>query len=144
MSKKMKNKEKRIKISEEIDIAMASFEARKLAEAIGSKQSEQCMVSTVVSELARNIFLYAMKGEVTIRAIERKGKKGIEVVAEDEGPGIEDIGKAMEDHFSTSGSLGLGLPGVKRLMDEFMIDTDRRRGTKVVARMWIQKTGHSS
>lgn len=133
----MKNKEERIKISREIDVAEASSEARRLALALGFNKTEQYMIATAVSELARNIYLYAMKGEITIRALERKNKKGIEVVAEDEGPGIEDVGKAMKDHFSTSEGLGLGLPGAKRLMDEFSIDTGRRRGTNITMRKWV-------
>ncbi|MEN8711351.1 MAG: anti-sigma regulatory factor [Arenicellales bacterium] len=95
------------------------------------------MVATAVSELARNIYLYAMKGEVTIRVLERETNKGIEIVAEDNGPGIADIGAAMKDHFSTSYGLGLGLPGVKRLMDEFGIDTKRGVGTKITVRKWV-------
>lgn len=133
----MKNKEERIKISREIDVAEASSEARRLALALGFNKTEQYMIATAVSELARNIYLHAMKGEITIRALERKNKKGIEVVAEDEGPGIEDVGKAMKDHFSTSEGLGLGLPGAKRLMDEFSIDTGRRRGTNITMRKWV-------
>jgi len=135
----MKNEEKRIEISEEIDIAKAVSEARVLAETAGFRQTEQYMVATAVSELARNIFIYAMKGEVTIRVLDRRTKKGIEIIAEDNGPGIENIGKAMEDHFSTSAGLGLGLPGVKRLMDEFIINPERRIGTKITARKWIQE-----
>lgn len=133
----MKNKEERIEISREIDVAEASSEARRLALALGFNKTEQYMISTAVSELARNICLYAMKGEITIRVLERRSKKGIEVVAEDEGPGIQDVAKAMKDHFSTSEGLGLGLPGTKRLMNEFSIDTERKRGTKITARKWI-------
>jgi len=133
----MKNKEERIEISREIDVAEASSEARRLALALGFNKTEQYMISTAVSELARNICLYAMKGEITIRVLERRSKKGIEVVAEDEGPGIQDVAKAMKDHFSTSEGLGLGLPATKRLMNEFSIDTERKRGTKITARKWI-------
>ena len=132
----MKHKGKQINISEEIDIGKAASEAKRMAEEIGFKKTEQYMISTATSELARNIFLYAMKGEVMIRALERKGKRGIEVVAQDQGPGIKDIGKAMRDHFSTSEGLGLGLGGTKRLMDEFIIDTERKRGTKITVRKW--------
>jgi len=130
------NNEKQIHISYEIDIAIATAEARMLAEVAGFKKTEQYMIATAVSELARNIFRYASRGNIIIRIIEEKGKKGIEVVAEDNGPGIADIEKAMENHFSTGKGLGLGLPGVKRLMDEFVIDSKIQRGTKITIRKW--------
>ena len=134
---KTKNEERRVKISEEVDIALATSQARILAERAGFKQTDQYMIATATSELARNMFLYAMKGEMNIRVLERKAKRGIEVVAEDLGPGINDIALAMKDHFSSSVGLGLGLPGVKRLMDEFVIDTKRRTGTKITVRKWL-------
>ncbi len=133
----MKNEEARVEIVKEIDITKAVAMAIMLAKKAGFKHIEQFMIATAVSELARNSFLYAMKGEVTIKVLDRKTQKGIEIVAEDNGPGIEDIGKAMEDHFSTSEGLGLGLPGVKRLMDEFNIDSERGRGTKITVRKWV-------
>lgn len=132
----MENNAKQIIITHEVDIAIATSEARVLAAAGGFKQTEQYMIATAVSELARNIFRYATRGEISIKIIGEATKKGIEIIAQDNGPGIEDIGKAMTDHFSTSDSLGLGLPGVKRLMDEFEIDSDHRRGTKITARKW--------
>ena len=135
--KMIKHKGKRIKITEEVDVALAAFDARSLAEAAGFRQTEQFMIATAVSELARNIYRYAMQGDIIIRVTEQNTTKGIEIIAEDHGPGIEDIQKALEDHFSTSGSLGLGLPGVKRLMDEFTIDSERGRGTTVAVRKWV-------
>lgn len=129
---------KKIQISEDIDIAKASFEAKIFAKMLGFKQHEQYMIATSASELATNITRYAEKGEIILRKIEKNNKIGIEIIAEDKGPGIEDIGKAMEDSFSTSPkSLGLGLPGVKRLMDEFTIDSRRNVGTRIVTRKWI-------
>ena len=134
---RMKHKGKQINISEEVDIAKATLEARMMAEEIGFKKIEQYMISTATSELARNIFLYAMKGEITIKIIERKAKRGVEIVAEDYGPGIKDIAQAMKGQFSTSGGLGLGLSGAKRLMDEFIVDAQRKRGTKIIVRKWV-------
>ena len=128
------NNEKQIHISHEIDVARATAEARIFAEEVGFNRTTQYMIATAVSELARNIFRYALKGEIIIRKIDEKNKKGVEVVAEDNGPGIKDIEQAMQDHFSTGEGLGLGLPGVKRLMDEFIIDKDRPGGTKVTVR----------
>jgi len=132
-----KNREEVVQISEDPDIAQAVSEAMRLAEVAGFNQTGQHMVATATSELARNIFIYANRGEVTIRTIKRGTKKGIEVVAEDNGPGIADMEAAMKDHFSTSDSLGLGLPGAKRLMDEFHIDSEREVGVKITMRKWV-------
>lgn len=131
------NNEEQVEISKETDIAHASYKALRLAEVAGLNQSKQYMVALATSELARNIFKYANRGEVAIRTIKRGTKKGIEIVAEDDGPGIADIAAAMKDHFSTQLGLGLGLPGTKRLMDEFHIDTERRVGTKITVRKWV-------
>ena len=132
-----KNREEVVQIAEEVDIAHASYEAMKLAEVVGFNRTRQFMLATAASELARNIFTYANRGEITIRTLKRGTKKGIEIVAEDNGPGIADIASAMTDHFSTQLSLGLGLPGAKRLTDEFYIDTERRVGTKIAVRKWV-------
>ena len=115
-----------VEISDDFSVAEASSKAMTLAESAGFSRTKQYMIATAVSELSRNIYVYALKGS----------RKGIEVVAEDHGPGIADIDKAMEDHFSTSGSLGLGLPGAKRLMDEFNIQSEPGKGTKITARKW--------
>jgi serine/threonine-protein kinase RsbT len=133
----MKNREKIIKIYAEADIAKASFEGKLSAETAGFRKSEQYMMATVISELARNIFIYALRGEIIIKIIESNYKKGIEIIAQDEGSGIKDIGQAMKDNFSTSNGLGLGLPGVKRIMDEFAIDTKAGVGTKITVRKWV-------
>lgn len=129
---------KRIQISEDFDAVRASFEAKMFAEKVGFKQYEQYIIATAVSELATNIVRYTEKGEIILRKIENNGKIGVEIIAKDKSPGIEDIEKAMEENFSTSSeSLGLGLPGVKRLMDEFTIDSQRNVGTRIVARKWV-------
>ena len=132
-------KKKQIKIIEEFNVAEAAYEAKDLAEEAGCSISVQFMISTAVSELARNIHLHATRGEVTVRIIKGTTKNGIEIIAEDKGPGIEDIGMAMKDYFSTGEGLGLGLGlgGVKRLMDEFLIDAERKVGTKITARKWV-------
>lgn len=133
----MKNEEKRIKISEETDIAKAAFEGKLLAWTAGFKETGQYMIATAISELARNIFIYALRGEIIIKIIEKNSKKGLEIIAQDEGSGIKDIGQAMKDNFSSSKGLGLGLPGVKRLMDEFVIENKAGVGTKIMARKWV-------
>ncbi len=134
---RLTNKEKRIKISRDIDIAEAVSKTRELAEAAGLFRAKQYMVATAASELARNILIHARRGEIAVRILTSGGRKGIEIVAEDSGPGIADIEAAMKDGFSTSGGLGLGLPGVKRLTDEFEIDAQRKVGTKITVRKWV-------
>jgi serine/threonine-protein kinase RsbT len=94
------------------------------------------MISTAVSELARNMFIYAKKGIISMSFFSENSKSGIEIVAEDFGPGIQDIDKAMEENFSTGGTMGVGLPGTKRLMDYFKIESKIGVGTKVVTRKW--------
>lgn len=91
-----------------------------------------------ISELARNIYLYAGKGQVSIEQVNDRGKKGLKIIAEDKGPGIPDIRKVMEDGFSTSGGLGAGLPGVKRLMDEFSLQSVAEEGTEIQAVKWLR------
>ncbi len=127
----------RVRISKELDIYKAAEKAKKAAYELGFTQAKQMMVSTAVSELARNIYTYALKGEIVIKRLVRSGIKGIEIIAQDEGPGIDDIATAMQDLFSTGNTLGLGLPGSKRMMDEFSFDTSRRVGIKIVARKWM-------
>lgn len=134
----MKKKTIRVAIVEDIDVAHASLEASVYAKLIGFHKVSQFMISTAVSELARNIFRYAKKGKIILKAISNESEKGIEVIAEDNGPGIPNVGKAMEDRFSTGGSMGMGLPGAKRLMDEFVIEKNRPRGTKITIRKWVR------
>lgn len=107
-----------------------------LASEAGFPSSDLTLIATAISELARNIVLYAEYGEVVIRLEEVSGRTGIVVVARDEGPGIPDVEHAMQDGYSTSGGLGLGLPGTKRLMDEFEIESEVGRGTVVTVKKW--------
>lgn len=95
------------------------------------------MVATAVSELTRNILKYAGSGEFRIYQIERAAGRGVEIEVSDHGPGIPDVESAMSDHFSSSGTLGLGLPGVKRLMDDFSLDSSATTGTRIRAKKWI-------
>ena len=94
------------------------------------------MVVTAVSELARNALLYAEAGDITVSLVQQDDKHGVSIVAKDNGPGIADIPQALQDGFSTAGRLGLGLPGVKRLMDDFEICSAPGMGTTVIARKW--------
>jgi Anti-sigma regulatory factor (Ser/Thr protein kinase) len=118
------------------DTGAAIGAARHMAADVGFGETEQYLIATAVSELATNVIRYAGRGELTVKFIRRDGRNGFEVVALDAGPGIEDIEKAMQEHFSTGNSLGLGLPGVKRIMDEFHIESRPGRGTRCVARKW--------
>src|ERR1700730_547874 len=109
-----------------------------MAAELGFSATDSTLIATAISELARNIVSYARKGEITVKTIHAFSRHGILVIASDEGPGIPDVLQAMRDGFSTSGSLGLWLPGVRRLMDEFQIASPPRRGTTVTVKKWKQ------
>jgi len=128
--------EVRVSIDCDADIVSARQKGRQLASQCGLPSTDLAVVATAISELARNIVRYAVRGEVTLRLINDNGKRGIEVVAADDGPGIPDIGLAMQDGYSTSGGLGLGLPGTRRLMGEFEIASSFGKGTTVTVRRW--------
>lgn len=128
--------EVRVLIDCDAAIVSARQKGRELASQCGFPSTDLAVVATAISELARNIVRYAVRGEVTIRLVDDHGKRGIEVVAADEGPGIPDIALAMQDGYSSSGGLGLGLPGTRRLMDEFEITSDLGKGTTVTVRRW--------
>ena len=127
----------RVPIRSDQDIVAARQKGRELALSIGFSACEATLVATAVSELARNIVLYARSGEIQVQGIEQSHRKGIVVVARDDGPGIANVRQAVQDGFSTSGGLGLGLPGVRRLMDEFEIVSQPGHGTRVTARKWL-------
>ena len=110
--------------------------AKRVAANLGLGNITQCMVATAVSELATNIHRYADRGFISMRIINTGSRQGIEVIAEDNGPGISDLQSALSDNFSTSGSLGVGLPGTRRLMDEFEIENKAGKGTLVTIRKW--------
>ena len=128
--------EVRVSIDSDSDIVAARQKGRELAAQCGFPSTDLAVVATAISELARNIVRYAVRGEIILRLIDDNGRRGVEVVATDDGPGIPDVTLAMQDGYSTSGSLGLGLPGVRRLMDEFEIASDFGKGTTVTARKW--------
>jgi serine/threonine-protein kinase RsbT len=123
-------------IRSDLDIVIARTLARDTAKMLGFGAIDQARIATAVSELARNIFLYAGTGTVTVREIERTGRKGIEVICEDQGPGIANVNLVMQDGYSTSRGMGMGLPGAKRLMDEFDIRSQEGVGTTIICRKW--------
>lgn len=119
------------------DIVSARQQARELAKSIGFTSSELAGIAAAISELARNIVSYANKGSINISLLDEANKKGILVIVQDEGPGIADIHLAMQDGYSTTNSLGLGLPGVKRIMDSFEIHSEVGKGTTVIVKKWV-------
>ncbi len=130
------NDEARIAIKSDDDLLVARQQGRKLAIALGFTATEVTCIVTAISELTRNILSYAGTGQVVLTSGNELSRSWITIVAQDEGPGIPDIKAAMMDGYSTSGGLGLGLPGVKRLMDDFQITSEMGQGTKVTVRKW--------
>ena len=128
-----------VPIRSDEDIVRARQEGRVLAQRHGFSGTDLTFIATAISEIARNIVSYAGAGEITLRMAEALQGRAILVVARDEGPGIPDVGLAMQDGFSTSNSLGLGLPGCRRLMDEFEIASEPGRGTTVTMGKWLNK-----
>ncbi len=127
-----------VKIITEWDIVAARQLGRDIAKNLGFGTVDQARITTAISELARNIYLYSEEGEICIEGVNGAEALGLKVIATDNGPGIPDIKKAMEDGYSTSGGLGAGLPGVKRLMDEFSIESKEGMGTEIVTIKWIR------
>lgn len=128
--------EEHIALQEITDCVLAAGIARTLAEHGGFDPTAQCQLATVVSELSTNAVRYGGGGEIILRLLGLPDRVGFEVLALDSGPGIADIEAAMTDNYSTGNSLGLGLPGVKRLMDEFDVISAPNGGTRCTARKW--------
>jgi len=127
-----------IPIDSEIDIVTARQKGRDMAAQLGFSSTELTLIATAISEIARNIVEYAREGEIFLGIDQKGDKRGIVVIGCDNGPGIPDIKLAMQDGYSTGKSLGLGLPGAKRLMDEFEIISEVGKGTKVTMKKWVQ------
>ncbi len=128
----------RVPIAREADVIAARRTGRALAAEIGFAGSDLTLIVTAISEVARNIAVYAGRGEIQIRRAFDRNRRGIVIVARDQGPGIADIDLAMRDGYSTMGSLGLGLPGAKRLMDEFEIVSEIGKGTTITLKKWMR------
>ncbi|HLK38397.1 MAG TPA: anti-sigma regulatory factor [Polyangiaceae bacterium] len=125
----------RVVIESESDIVAARQKGRELAASCGFSSTDQTLIALAISELARNIVSYATRGEVLLSIVD-DAVTGIQVVAHDEGPGIADVELALQDGYSTVKSLGLGLPGARRVMDDFQIDSAPGKGTTVTVRKW--------
>ena len=132
----MQMRPKTVFISSDLDIVTARTTVREVAMGLGFGSIDQARIATAVSELARNILLYAGTGHVTMRAVAGPGRTGIEIVCEDRGPGIANIDLVMQDGYSTSRGMGMGLPSARRLMDEFSIRSKEGVGATITCRKW--------
>jgi serine/threonine-protein kinase RsbT len=127
----------RIAIESDADVVTARQRARALAVGLDMPSTDQTLLATAISEVARNITAYAVRGEVLVGVVRGdNGRRGVRVVARDDGPGIEDIQLALTDGYTTGNGLGLGLPGARRLVDEFDIQTAPGQGTTVTLVKW--------
>lgn len=126
----------RVPIQSDADIIRVRHEARNLGRELGFSISDLTLIATALSELARNILEYAREGEIILSRALRDGQRGLAILARDQGPGIPDVQRAMQDGYSTGKGLGLGLPGTKRLMDEFEIESVVGKGTSVKVLKW--------
>ena len=130
--------EVRVAILTDADVVTARQEARTMGAGLGFSSTDLTLLATAISEVARNITTYAGEGEVTLRVLDQDGRRGIEVLASDEGPGISDVELAMQDGYTTGNGLGLGLPGTRRLVDDFELQTTPGAGTTVRLVKWIR------
>ena len=128
--------EVRVAVSRDADLVTARAEARAMAERLGFPRPDPTLIATAISEIARNIVSHAGRGEIVLRPFEDVSRYGLVIVATDEGPGIRDVEAALRDDYSGYAGLGLGLPGARRLMDEFEIESDPDGGTTVTMRKW--------
>ncbi|MBY0547267.1 MAG: anti-sigma regulatory factor [Candidatus Obscuribacterales bacterium] len=131
--------EVQVPINNEIDVVAARQQGRQLGLKLGFSGSELTLIATAISEIARNIVSYAGRGVMTISIVDVMNRPGIQIIAQDEGPGIQDLSLALQDGYSTSKSLGLGLPGTRRLMDEFEIESEEGKGTTIRMIKWTRR-----
>lgn len=128
----------RIAIKSDADVIKVRQQARLMAKELGFSASDSTLIATAISELARNIVEYACNGEIILSLLSLGQQRGISIIARDNGPGIANIERAMQDGYSTGKGLGLGLPGTKRLMDEFEISSVVGQGTVVKVKKWVR------
>ncbi|WHH61368.1 anti-sigma regulatory factor [Petroclostridium sp. X23] len=126
-----------IHIKDEKDIVIARQRAREAAKNMKFSITDQTRIITAVSELSRNIYEYASTGTVTIEIVSNSTKRGLMISFHDEGPGIPDVEKALSEGYTTGKGMGLGLPGSKRLMDDFSITSQPGKGTKIIIKKWL-------
>jgi serine/threonine-protein kinase RsbT len=132
-----REREVRVRITSSADIVAVRQHGRALASQAGFTNSHLTIIATAISEVARNIVEYAEEGEIVLMLVRVSDRQGVHIIATDSGPGIADIHSAMRDGYSSSASLGLGLPGSRRLMDEFDIASEVGKGTTVTMTKWV-------
>ena len=128
--------EVRVPITTDADLVTARAEGRAMAERLGFPRPDPTLIATAISEVARNIVMHAGRGEIVLRPFDDADRFGVVVIARDEGPGIRDVDAALRDDYSGRGGLGLGLPGARRLMDDFDVESDADAGTTVTMTKW--------
>ncbi len=128
----------RLEIRSTIDIVTARQQGREFAMELGFAGSEITLIAAAISEIARNILDHAKRGEVSFALVQKGGHRGLQIVAQDQGPGIADIHQAMQYGYSTRRGLGVGLPGAKWLMDDFEIESTVGKGTKITMQKWLK------
>ncbi len=128
-----------IKVAAEAHVYVAAHQVKALARQMGFSEADQARLETVISELARNIVLYAGEGAIKAQVVTKDKRRGLKIQALDHGPGIADIEQAMKDGYTTSGGLGSGLGGAKRMMDEFHVESAPGLGTRVTAIKWLKE-----
>jgi serine/threonine-protein kinase RsbT len=127
----------RVAITTDADVVTARQQARSMGGDLGFSSTDLTLLATAISEVARNITAYAGEGELRLRVVRgTNGREGIEVIAEDAGPGIANVELALQDGYTTGTGLGLGLPGARRLVDEFDLQTAPGHGTTVRLVKW--------
>jgi serine/threonine-protein kinase RsbT len=128
--------EVRVAINSDADLVTARAEGRAIAERLGFPRPAPTLIATAISEIARNIVVHVGQGEIILKPFEDANRFGLVVIAIDEGPGIRDVEAALRDDYSGRGGLGLGMPGARRLMDDFEVASDADRGTTVTMTKW--------
>jgi serine/threonine-protein kinase RsbT len=128
--------EVRVPIKADEDLVAARAEGRAMAERLGFPRPDPTLIATAISEVARNIVVHGGHGEIVLRPLQEHNRYGLVVIASDDGPGIRDVEAALRDDYSGRGGLGLGLPGARRLMDEFEVESSADTGTTVTMKKW--------
>ena len=128
--------EVRISITSDADLVAARAEGRAMAERLGFPRPDPTLIATAISEVARNIVVHVGGGEIVLRPFQEADRYGLVVIASDEGPGIRDVEAVLRDEYSGRGGLGLGLPGARRLMDDFEVTSEADIGTTVTMKKW--------
>ncbi len=131
--------EVRVPINADADLVTARAEGRAMAERLGFPRPDPTLIATAISEIARNIVVHVGSGEIVLRPLHEADRYGLVVIATDDGPGIRDVEAALHDEYSGRGGLGLGLPGARRLMDEFDLESDADNGTTVTMKKWRRR-----